>query len=93
MLAPFLDAIKHLFRSEQNPILALVVENDSTLKTTLNYNSNQSQYLNASFIEKIIDLTTYAMKFYLQDKTNHGDLEKLLMLNLNQNFTQIRADF
>ncbi len=63
------------------------MDNDSTLKASLSYNSNQSQYLNAAFIEKIIDLTTYAMKFYKQDKTSNEDLEKLLMLNLNQNFT------
>jgi hypothetical protein len=93
MLAPFLDAIKHLFKSEQNPLLSLFVDNDFTLKASLSYNSNQSQYLNAAFIDKIIDLTTYAMKFYKQDKTSNEDLEKLLMLNLNQNFTQLKSDF
>ena len=69
------------------------MDNDSTLKASLSYNSNQSQYLNAAFIDKIIDLTTYAMKFYKQDKTSNEDLEKLLMLNLNQNFTQLKSDF
>jgi len=33
------------------------------------------------------------MRFYKQDKTCHEDLEKLLMLNLNQNFTQLKSDF
>jgi len=59
----------------------------------LSYNSNQSQYLNAAFIDKVIDLTNYAMKFYKQDNTCQEDLEKLLMLNLNQNFTQLKSDF
>jgi len=42
MLPPFIDAIKNLFRSEQNPLLSLFVDNDSTLKASLSYNSNQS---------------------------------------------------
>jgi len=33
------------------------------------------------------------LRFYQLDKTCHEDLEKLLMLNLNQNFTQLKSDF
>ncbi len=44
-------------------------------------------------IDKILELTSYALRFYKLDLCNQTEVEKLLLLNLNQNFTNLRSDF
>lgn len=52
-----------------------------------------SHFIDQALIDKIMELSSYALKFFLQDKSNHLQVERLLMLNLNQNFTQVKSDF
>jgi len=42
MLVPFLESLRLLFVSDQNPIYSLVTDNDATVKLCLSYNVNYS---------------------------------------------------
>jgi hypothetical protein len=90
---PFLESLRLLFGSEQNPIYSLVTDNDATVKSCLAYNVNNSSFATTVLIDKIFELTSYALRFYKLDLCNQTEVEKLLMLNLNQNFTNLRSDF
>ena len=93
MLGPFLEEIRLLFLSLQNPLLAFFVENDATPKRCLSYDGNIVNFVDTGLIDKIMELTKYALKFYLHEKTNQEQIERLLMLNLNLNFTQVKSNF
>jgi hypothetical protein len=43
--------------SLDNPLLSLVVDNDSTPKDSLSYNTNFSLHVDPALIEKILDLS------------------------------------
>ena len=70
-LGPFMEQIRLWFLSIENPMLSLIVENIS-LKQGLQYNTNLSVYADSSLIEKIEELSQYALKFYLDDKNNQS---------------------
>jgi hypothetical protein len=55
----------------ENPLLSLVVDNDSTAKKALSYNSNLNHYIDLGLIDKIMELSSYTLRFYLLDKTNN----------------------
>jgi hypothetical protein len=46
-------------------------------------------------ISKALELSQYALKFYVHaPRPEHQEaLERLLLLNLNQNFSQLKSDF
>ncbi len=55
----------------ENPLLSLVVDNDSNTKKALSYNSNLNHFIDLGLIDKIMELSSYTLRFYLLDKTNN----------------------
>jgi len=58
------------------------------------------------FIEKLFEITTFLVRFYIEETANESSLmdlgdrvevqdkvERLLLLNINQNFSLLKSDF
>jgi hypothetical protein len=70
LLMPFLESLRLLFLTEKNPIFDLFTNNDATVGKCLAYNTNYSQHAGPVVIDKLLDLSTYALKFYKLDQSN-----------------------
>ena len=83
ILEEFFDSVRQLFLAMNNPMLKLFVENNSKLQTSLCYNQNLIRNPDREFMNEIMDLSSYALKFYIKNKSHHEQVERLLLLNLH----------
>lgn len=63
-----MNALRVLLASDKNPLFKFYVEFDETAFDSLAYNSNHTAYVRPMLIEKLIQFSSYALKFYQIDK-------------------------